>query len=130
MVLPWNPGQSRRVVGDAFRQSVQVLLADTRRRDGSAPIRVVIGEREITAEAILLDGTAWCPLAVLARSQGWTILAIDPQKARLSTPVGEQVVLAAIRGGRGYVQIRDLCTKLGWSNRTWDPESRTVTIVP
>jgi hypothetical protein len=131
MVLPWDPSISGAQVGNVFRERVRVAL------DGGSPppeappeqlspITIIVAGDKLTDEGVLKGGTSWCPLRVLADEMEWRIVEIDADSTLVRTPQGDHELVAMIRGERGYVQIRDLCSKLGWGEPEWDPKTREV----
>ncbi len=132
MVLPWNPGLSHSQVGKLFREGVQAARAGgappPSTPDPLSPITVVLNAAVLSDAGVLHAGASWCPLRVLAEARGWTILDIDGDSARIHTPTGDHTVVAMIRGDRGFVQLRDVSEKLGWSEPVWDKAARRVMI--
>jgi hypothetical protein len=128
MVLPWDPEEPLRAVGDAFRQLVAARLGDPGGGDQLPPVTVLLDERVVTDEAILKADSCWSPLRPLSDALGWTILQIDDQSTRVGTPAGERQIAAMIRGDRGFVPVRDLCAKAGFPPPQFDSAGRTVRI--
>jgi N-acetylmuramoyl-L-alanine amidase len=126
MVLPWDPDEPIRAVGDAFRQMVESRLKSPQAGDQLSPVTVFVNGAKVTDEAILKADTCWSPLRPLADALGWTILQIDDQSTRVSTPAGERQIAATIRGDRGFVPVRDLCAKAGFPPPEFDVATRTV----
>jgi hypothetical protein len=128
MVLPFDLSRARHDVGDRFRQKVSERLGTrpTAPDPLLSPLTVLLDGRELTDEAIIDRGASWCPVRPLSDALGWTILAIDSAAARLQTSKGAATVRATIRGDRGFVQLRDLCVKLGLPAPAFDAATRTV----
>jgi hypothetical protein len=128
MTLPWEPGKSPGRVGDEFRKRVQQKLAGQEQDHLRAPVTILLNGAPLTDETLMLGGSSWCPLRLLADRMGWTILAIDDDSATLRIGAGQVEVPTVIRGSRGYVKVTSLCEILGWPAPAWDPERRQVAI--
>lgn len=150
MVLPWNPGLSKRQVGDQFRAMV------TSRMSGIAPMRetpasitAVINGKTIR-EAQIFSEKSYIKLRPLAEALAWSILHASKQKVELSgadsSPIAVRYLLLnqensvlEVEAGKpeaeyvtliqqhGFVAAQHLATALNL-DITWDGETRTVTI--
>lgn len=120
--LPWDPELAPEAVAEAFRDRVRAHLAPA----AESPCRLFLDGQDLTpaGDPYLTGGTCYFWVRALAEALDWRVRGLWGDRVGLVTTQGAQVFLPVqVRGGRGFVAVREVAQTLGWQV-AWDPATR------
>lgn len=100
LVLPWNPGQAKREVGDQFRALVNLLLEESGQAEAPSRVKATLNGLEVS-DAVSANEESYLKIADLLGAMKWQLVGAEVNTAAFARPGEEGLVYLphALLGG-------------------------------